>query len=256
MHLLPVGLVRLAGLLILVESVYLVSWYTRFFGRLAITRHPKDPSIRKAAGFFGLFLVLWLVVAILVGDGEHFPLPNESLRLPIRGLVFLGFFLPALAWAYLSRTGRTLVSTADPADLIGVQWYRAAGFIFLFPMLAYHALPAEFALPAGIGDILTGLMAPVVAWAVANRKRGAYGWAIAWNLFGILDLIVAPATAVHSGAQILQMYPLSIVPLFLGPPMGTLTHLLTLRSLSVHKAEITGEVTANGPLLSAPSAAH
>ena len=256
MNLLPVGLARLVGLMILAGSVYLVAWYTRAFGRVAITRHPEDPSLRKAARSFGIFLTTWLGVAIVAADGAHFPLANEALRLPVSGLVTVVFFLPALLWAFFSRTGRTLVSSSDPASLIGVQWYRAEGIIFLFPLLAYHALPAEFAVPAGVGDLLTGLFAPVVAWAVSTKQRGAYGWAIAWNLFGILDLIVAPTTAIHSGAQILQMYPLSIVPLFLGPPLGILTHLMALRSLSLHKAEITGRSLQEGPLLSAPSAAH
>jgi hypothetical protein len=46
---------------------------------------------------------------------------------------------------------------------------------------------------------------------------------------------VAPATAMYFRAPILAMYPLSLVPLFVGPPLGILTHVLSLRNLSVNR---------------------
>jgi hypothetical protein len=53
-----------------------------------------------------------------------------------------------------------------------------------------------------------------------------------WNLFGILDLVVAPATALVFQARVLNIYPLALVPLFLAPPLGILTHVLSLRNLA------------------------
>jgi len=53
-------------------------------------------------------------------------------------------------------------------------------------------VPAGFAYPAGIGDALTGIFAPIVALMVAQNRPHALKWAVAWNLFGTLDLIVAP----------------------------------------------------------------
>lgn len=55
--------------------------------------------------------------------------------------------------------------------------------------------------------------------------------AIAWNLFGLLDLLVAPTAALLSGSQILATYPLAIVDLFAGPPLGIITHIYSLRNL-------------------------
>ena len=65
---------------------------------------------------------------------------------------------------------------------------------------------------------------------------------MAWNLFGTLDLIVAPATALYFQAQVLGIYPISLVPLFLGPPLGILTHILSLRNLAVAKTLRPGSV--------------
>jgi hypothetical protein len=124
--------------------------------------------------------------------------------------------------------------------LIAVQTYRAAGIMFVYPFLSYGILPAGFAYPAGFGDFLTGIFAPIVASMVAQNRPNALKWAVAWNVFGILDLIVAPATALLFQARVLGVYPLALVPLFLGPPLGILTHVLSLRNLAVTRRTAPG----------------
>jgi hypothetical protein len=79
---------------------------------------------------------------------------------------------------------------------------------------------------------LTGIFAPIVALMVARNQPHAFKWAVAWNIFGTLDLIVAPATALFFQARVLNIYPLALVPLFLGPPIGILTHIYSLRNLA------------------------
>ena len=69
---------------------------------------------------------------------------------------------------------------------------------------------------------------------VARGRPQAAKWAVAWNLFGFVDLIVAPASAIASHADLFGHYPLAIVALFLGPPLGMLTHLFSLRNLAVN----------------------
>jgi hypothetical protein len=60
---------------------------------------------------------------------------------------------------------------------------------------AYFAgqLPGLFALPAGIGDVATGLLAPFVAYVWYSGEPYARGAAVAWNVFGMADLINAVA---------------------------------------------------------------
>jgi hypothetical protein len=99
-------------------------------------------------------------------------------------------------------------------------------------------VPARFAWPAGIGDALTEIFAPIVALMVARNRPNALNWAVAWNLFGTLDLIVAPATALFFQARVLNIYPLALVPLFLGPPLGILAHIYFLRNLAVAKTSV------------------
>src|SRR5260370_9698768 len=52
-------------------------------------------------------------------------------------------------------------------------------------------LPWQFALPAGIGDVMTGCLAVVVAVLLAQKAPGALRAAYGWCLFGIADLVVA-----------------------------------------------------------------
>ncbi len=181
------------------------------------------------------FLASWLALAIILGDGANFPVAPESRR-SASGLVALIPFLVTVIALFASKSLRAINAAMPSAWLIAVQTYRVAGIMFVFPFLTYGLLPAGFGWPAGIGDAITGIFAPVVALMVARNRPNAFKLAVAWNLFGTLDLIVAPATALYFEARVLSIYPLNLVPLFLGPPIGILTHIYSLRNLAVTKA--------------------
>ena len=185
------------------------------------------------AGLVGAYLALWFGLAVMVGDRTNFPLEREDLRLWLSLLVGFGPMLFGIAVLFASQTMRHL-NVAMPAHwLIWAQTYRMAGLMFLFPFLYYGIVPAAFAIPAALGDFVTGALAPFVGLAVAGQRPQAIKWATAWNIFGVLDLIIAPAAAVLSHAQVIGLFPLSLVPLFIGPPLGILTHVYSLRSLAM-----------------------
>jgi hypothetical protein len=249
-YIIPLTIQRIVAIIAFGEAIFLISWYVRLVERTIQRMGTAQGDQSHAPVLVGAFLAMWFAVALVIGDGAHYPLANEALRRPISALPLILFFIPAVIWIFGSRAGRAINSATAPAALIGIQFYRIAGGFFLFPFLFYGTLPAEFAWPAGIGDMLTGFFAPFVAWMVARKRPGTLGWAVAWNCFGILDLIVAPATAIHSHALVLQMYPLALVPLFLGPPLGILTHLCSLRNLVVNRGSfeaLTPEVRVRGP---------
>lgn len=52
-------------------------------------------------------------------------------------------------------------------------------------------LPGEFALPTGYGDVIVGLLAPVVAFIYYKRAFYAKKVAILWNYLGIADLVLS-----------------------------------------------------------------
>jgi hypothetical protein len=185
----------------------------------------------------------WAVLA--VQEPVIVPEPTPSVKLAVQQpallLAMTAMLLAGIMLLFASKTMRAVNAATPPEWPIAAETYRVAGVMFLWPFLAAGALPARFALPAGIGDFLTGIAAPVVALAVARNRPNARVWAVAWNCFGILDLIVAPVAAVLSHTTNIARFPTVIVPLFLGPPLGILTHVYSLRNLAVTRRRVREE---------------
>ena len=203
-------------------------------------------------------LTVWLAWAILaVPEWVRIPEPaseaGRAVQRPGLLLEMAGFVGVGIIALFASKSLRALNRAMPSWWLIAVQFYRVAGFLFLWPMWSSGALSGTFALPAGIGDTLTGAAAPFVAWAVARRKPGSHGLAVAWNWFGILDLIVAPVAAVLAQSTNIGYFPLVVVPLFLGPPLGILTHVYSLRNLRAHRVSEASGTPINASAASAVS---
>jgi hypothetical protein len=232
---LPAGLNRSTAFVVFALAIFIVAAHTGI-AAIAAQRTSLSAKTKTIIPFVvAAFLGSWLTIAILVGDGANFPVALESHR-AISGLVALIPFLIAVIALFSSRNLRAINTATPTAWLIGIQTYRVAGIMFVYPLLTYGIVPSGFAYPAGIGDGLTGIFAAIVASMVAQTRPHALKWAVAWNLFGTLDLIVAPATALLFQARVLDIYPLALVPLFLGPPLGILTHILSLRNLAVSRS--------------------
>ena len=132
--------------------------------------------------------------------------------------------------------------------------YRVGGGIFLM-LWADGRLPWQFALPAGIGDVTTAVVAVLVAALLARNAIGAYRATYVWCLFGIADLVVAIAMgAMTSPGQahllafdapnlLMTAYPLVMVPTF-AVPLALMLHGLVLWRLRRDTAPTGRLVTA------------
>jgi hypothetical protein len=80
----------------------------------------------------------------------------------------------------ISPTFRQIVRAVPETWLVGIQAIRVAGFLFL-ALMDMKLLPAEFALPAGYGDVTVGLLALGMVYLLANRKPYARALAIGWK---------------------------------------------------------------------------
>jgi len=235
--LLSPALLDAVAIFIVATSVLMVAAHTGFLAlaarRTTLTARTQLIAPLLAATLLATWLG-WAVLAVRerVVTPEPLSLPGQVVQNPALLIEMTAFVALGIAVLSYSKTMHALNAATPPAWLIGVQVYRAAGAMFLWPFLAAGALPPLFALPAGIGDVLTGIAAPFVALAVARNRPGAHARAVAWNYFGILDLVVATATAVLSHSTNIGRFPLVIVPLFLGPPIGILTHIYSLRNLA------------------------
>jgi hypothetical protein len=196
---------------------------------------------RRRASIGGAALLLaWLFAALLTAWFGVYRL-NVS---PVPAIPF-AILIPIVAGVALFRWSasfRRVVHTLPQPWIVSLELFRAEGVIFLILYAGGH-LPGVFAWPAGIGDMLTGLLAPIVAIRYARNSPHAAGWLRAWNLFGILDLIVAVTTAFLSSPSQFQMFalaapnllisafPLVMIPVFL-VPLAILLHLASLQKLA------------------------
>lgn len=210
------------------------------------TTLPRKTRARVAL-LAALLLGAWLGWAIVVAHQRGLVGPQAEGGSPLASLPTLLAMLLAIGVgaSFLGLRAVRELNAAMPCWwLIAVQVYRFAGIVFVWPYLSYGLLPAGFAIPAGIGDAITGLAAPFVAFAVARGLPGAPRLAVAWNWFGIVDLLVAPTAAVLTRTQVATIYPLGLIPIFLGPPLGILTHLYSLRNLAANRAAQQAERSA------------
>ena len=200
-------------------------------------------SPRVRAGL-AAFLFGWLGLAFALAPSPASVAGRDPFSLtPLIPIFALGSFAVALAGVLLSPSLRRAVDAASLPGLVGVQVYRVLGVLFLI-LLSLGQLPGYFAQPAGWGDILVGVTAPLVALALARRASGARTLAIAWNTVGILDLVVAvgmgtgvlaPYLAPDLGSRVpaaaaMGVFPLILVPTF-AVPLSVILHVLALRRL-------------------------
>jgi hypothetical protein len=200
-----------------------------------------DPGYARAliALVAWFFFTIWLGLSGALGSTGK---PPIGLGAAI-GIPLLVFALDARFGGPLSRTfGRIGLAT-----LTALQTFRVGGAFFLIAW-SQGTLPGAFALPAGIGDIAIGLAAPLVATAVAGRKRGYLTLALLFNLAGIVDLVTAVSEGVtHSPSALgflagpvttaqLGHYPFSLIPTFF-VPLALILHGFSLRAIARGRRE-------------------
>jgi len=190
-------------------------------------------TVVAAAGLSG-----WLLTSGLLARAGAYHQPSGQAA-PWFGVAVAGTLLVLLAATRIPVVARVLAAPDTPARLTLPHTLRVVGVTFLLVMAQGH-LPAVFALPAGLGDIAAGLAAPFVARRLAHG--GGRARAVWFNLFGILDLVVALAIGFLAGLgpwRPLEVTPstapLSLLPLALVPtvavPLSLALHLVSLRRL-------------------------
>jgi hypothetical protein len=209
-----------------VVALFMVMWHERSSSRQA--------SVALVSG--GVLGAWAMITAVLASRG--FFLPPDAQRAPPVG-IYLAVVLVCLAVS-LTASGTLRSLLTNQKNLIRLNVWRLEGIVFLL-LMADGQMPAVWALPAGIGDIVVGAM----AFWVASRVGTPNGirWAVIFNLFGLADLVVAvglgimtspgPAQLVRTTptSELVTHFPLVLVPTFLVPLAFTL-HVISLWQLS------------------------
>jgi hypothetical protein len=191
------------------------------------------------AGMLSVVLVAWEAVASYLGAANTYLATIENP--PAVPTVLFGLLIPLAVAAialWQSESIARLVSAIPLHWLVAAQVYRIAGGIFLV-LWADGRMPWQFALPAGTGDVATGIVAVVVAVQLARNAIGARRATYAWCLFGIADLVVAITMgamtspgrahllAFDAPNLLISSYPLVMVPTF-AVPLALMLHGLVL----------------------------
>ena len=198
-------------------------------------RHNRGRVARIAA----VVLIGWFGVAITLGSLGVYGAAAD--RIPT---IQYGILVPILLGGVLlwrSSTVARLLEAVPPPWVVGVQCYRVLGVIFLI-LYGAGQLPGLFAWPAGLGDVLVGVLAPVVATAYARGPREKRDLVAAWNIFGLVDLLVAVTTGFLTAPspvqffafvrpnELISAFPLVLIPTYL-VPASVLLHMASLVQL-------------------------
>ena len=186
--------------------------------------------------FLWILIAAWFALVLVLGTNDFFVARPGAPPLALLAAATVPVVLFLLSF-WLSPSIRELALTADLKLATGVQAWRIGGYSFLI-LAAYNFLPGYFAWPAALGDMFVGATAPLVIRKISNpgfTKSRAF---VAWNVFGILDLVVAiglGALGVFlignagnvSPTTIMSQMPLVVIPTFFVPTFVVL-HLIAL----------------------------
>jgi hypothetical protein len=213
-------------LILLQTMIQSISSTLYWIGFYAGIRALPGEEWRRRGWVIGLAVIFiaWLMgVVLLAASGFFRP---DAPRIPLALLTTLtaGYLV------LLSPTFCAIIAGIPQHWLIGIQTFRILGGVFLVRYLQGE-LPGVFAIPAGVGDVLTGIFAPVVAYWWFAGKPYARAAAIAWNLFGMADLINAVAIGwLTGGGGGGIVFPIVLIPIY-AVPRAFLVHSYSLIGL-------------------------
>ncbi|HEY1891472.1 MAG TPA: hypothetical protein VGG63_13750 [Steroidobacteraceae bacterium] len=200
----------------------------------------------------------WAGLAIGLGYAGRFAF-SPNIPFPLIGVFFAAPLLTVGVLALTRDRVRAALLGIPQHLLIGLNSLRILGVLFLFEYVR-GALSGPFPFFAGIGDIITGVVAIPLALQVARSQNVSASAIARWNAFGALDLIVAvglgitsaagsPLQLIHAGvgSQAIQYLPLCLVPTVLVPyyliTHGIVAAQLRVRSKAAHRTLSTNAVS-------------
>ncbi len=208
----------------LIGAVFGTAYYATLVG--VLIGFPPLRAATRVAAFAAAVAWLGVIVAVAgmggLAPGALGPFPANLL--PFAGLLALLFG----SWFLVPRFRDALLALPMPA-LVAVHAWRLGGLFFLL-LYGEGRLSAPFAPAAGLGDMITGGLALILAAMLALGFEVRRAWLGLWNAFGALDLVVAVALGALSapgtpfriftegpGTQAMTTLPWAFVPSLIVP---------------------------------------
>ncbi len=188
--------------------------------------HARSPGLHLPPSYI-IILLAWSASVIALSMNGVF-LPIDSMpppAMPVAILLPPAIFLTAYR---LMPSVRAWVASLDLAAVTALQSWRILGGVFMM-LWFYDLLPALFAWPAGLGDVLVGLAAPWVTAAVIHKSPGWRRKSMALITAGLLDFVLAVTSGILTvaggplalegeiGSNLVNAYPLVLIPALIVP---------------------------------------
>jgi hypothetical protein len=245
----PTNTVILITAVMIVVALLIWLMLSHVLDRLPLSSNNKRNWRWGAALVLGIWLIVRLELSINPPDGKVLGTPI------IIAFIVFGFVVGTLP-LLLSATFRQIIRATPLTWIIGIHAIRVAGGLFL-ALNDMKLLPSAFALPAGYGDVITGSLSPMVIYLLLTKKPYARELAIVWNVFGILDLVIALVTGTiyippfaaqlaTTGTSLLYLNDVFFIPTYIVPLLGSLhiyaLYQLLLRPVDVKEQEVDDSV--------------
>jgi hypothetical protein len=180
------GMPLWATILFIISFIFSLGLLARPAKQAALNAGMTPASSKRIEAGIIIFYLLWLTYAsILALKGSLY-----QNTLPPRPILFLTLPLLLILFVIVANTTlfKKLLRSATLESLITLHVFRILGVFFLL-LHFYNLLDANFAISAGLGDIITAIFAIPVARAVTQKKSWSRKAVIAWNIVGTLDII-------------------------------------------------------------------
>jgi len=183
-----------------------------------------EKTLERVERWFVVALTVWGACAfVAAATGAISKVP----RLLLGPLLLTETVVPIFVY-YLSKSFRSYISSIDLKHLtIFHLWRLLAGFTFVSYGIR-HLLPETFVHTAGFGDIIVGLLVPLIL-ILPNGLRKY----IVFHIIGLLDFILALGTGIALTLARdplitnLTSYPVILIPL-IGVPVSGALHVMAI----------------------------
>jgi hypothetical protein len=175
---------------------------------------------------------VWLLAAWSVGATGLL----RAARPPLPQVVILALTVAVLLLFWRPTAFRRWARGVDLRAIVAIHVSRLVGIYFLV-LYGRGELPYAFAVPGGWGDIAVAFTAAIICLTARPRARPWSAVILAWNIFGLADIVLVIATAARlwvadpASMRALQELPLSLLPTFL-VPIVVATHVIIFTRLS------------------------
>lgn len=199
--------------------------------------HTANKKQRNTLLFYGFYLTA-VAAASAIGlfAGNALP-PRILIFTTIPLLTFYLFYVMRSDWYHF------IIKNATLQSLIFIHVFRFVG-IFFFITYSYGALPWNFALAGGAGDIIAAALGCYAIYALNNQKSYAIRLTYIWNIVGLLDIINVIITAIivtkisiannEVGVAEFATFPFSWIPSF-APATIIFLHIGVFQKLKMMK---------------------